>query len=624
VLQYSFNYGKNRSVRRLKKVAFKPRQLQMEPGGTVGSRPFFVSVKVEPSEEKYEAEAFLCDKKNAALAKSAAPKSSEEAIRVCVRPNAAARARGVFMRRVASFRFQHDDTSQFAVETGGRQADDGKTLLLCSPGDDMCVFKTTLATAFYKGDSIVEGTGEVYLQFGRESTITTRRANIRGLQITNSDSEFAGASEVSFEFNVVPDDIIQEENWQDEAEAFWMETPKILRVVYIVLAVVLFLVVLCILCCPCFFCCGRKKDDEKKINAQKQASPKMMPPANFKRLVITNESPGRGMGEPQNSRRNVGSKSPKPGRRRQSNGGPNTNAVGPPFGIMGEPQNLNQSTGTSPRRGMGEPQNSRRSVGSKSPKPGRRHSSGGPNTTAGVPSFGIMGEPQNLKQSTGTSPRRGMGEPQNSRRSVGSKSPKPGRRHSSGGPNTTAGGPSFERMGEPQNLKQITGICPRRGMGEPQNSRRSVGSKSPKPGRRRHSSGEPNTTAGGPSFGIMGEPQNLKQIAGVSPRRGMGEPQNSRRSVGSKSPKPGRRRHSSGEPNTTAGGPSFGIMGEPQNLKQITGISPRRGMGEPQNSRRSVGSKSPKPGRRRHSAGVWASPLRTPSRVQGHLAGLDG
>jgi hypothetical protein len=52
VLQYSFNYGKNRSVRRLKKVAFKPRQLQMEPGGTVGSRPFFVSVKVEPSEEK--------------------------------------------------------------------------------------------------------------------------------------------------------------------------------------------------------------------------------------------------------------------------------------------------------------------------------------------------------------------------------------------------------------------------------------------------------------------------------------------------------------------------------------------------------------------------------------------
>lgn len=392
VLQWSFNYG-NRSVRRLKKVPIKPRQLQVpEPGGVVGSRYFTVSVEVEPSGEEYEAEAFVCDKNNAALEKSTALQPYEEAIRVCVRPNAAARARGVFIRRVASFRFQRDKTVQFAVDTGGRQADDGNTLLLCNPGDEMCVLKTTLAAAFYKGDGQVDGTGEVYLQFGRESTITSRRAKIRGLQITNSDSAFAGASEISFGFNVDAYSDKTEENWQDEAKAFWEETPTLLRMVYIVIVVLL---VLIILCCAFFSCfglpCGRQKGDggrlEKRSIVQEQAPPMMVPRANSQipvspavhvkeddENVLLPLSPHRGKG------------------------------------------NLRQGTGASPRRSTGEPQNSRQGVGSKSPKSGRRCQS--------------MGESQNSKQGVGSkSPKPGlrrqvMGEPQNLRQGVGSKPPK--------------------------------------------------------------------------------------------------------------------------------------------------------------------------------------------------------
>jgi hypothetical protein len=236
-----------------------------------------------------------------------------------------------------------------------------------------------------------------------------------------------------------------EENWQEEAEAFWEETPTVLRTVYIAIAVLL---VLIILCCAFFFCfglpCERRKDYEEKLEkrsiVQEQAPPMMMRRANSQIPVSpvhvkeddededvllplsphkgkenlrqgTGASRRRSTGEPQNSRQGVGTKSPKPGLRRQSS----------------EPQNSKQGVGTkSPKPGrrrqsMGEPQNSRQGVGTKLPKPGcRRQSNGGPNTNAG----GIMGEPQNLRQGTGASRRRSTGEPQNSKQGVSSKPPK--------------------------------------------------------------------------------------------------------------------------------------------------------------------------------------------------------
>jgi hypothetical protein len=502
LLQWSFNYG-NRSVRRLIKVPIKPRQLQApEPGGIVGSRSFTVSVKVEPASVEYEAEAFLCDKKNVALEKSNYPKLYKEAVRVCVRPNAAARAQGVFIREVASFRFQHDGTVQFAVETGGRQAGDGNTLLLCNPGDDICIFKTMLDSAFYKGNGKVDGTGEAYLQFGREGIITTRRAKIRGLQIANTDSAFAGASEVSFKFNVDPHFGGTEESW----EAFWVESPVVLRTVYIAIAVLLFLMTLC---CAFFVCfglpCGHQKDEKKKLEKRfivnEKAPPMMMP---SKKSVRTNGSPG--------ARSTVSEIPVSPIRikededeegvilplsRQKSKGSINKRRILEPRANSQKSVRTNGSPGARPTvsdipvspvpikededdEGVILPLSRQKSKGSINRRQILEPSERSGRSVVASPKKSTKGEPQNLvRQSTGPSRTRSLVEP----------SPK-------------------RNMDEPQNLMQITGPSRSSSMVEPQNSRQGVGVKSPKTGRRRQSNGGPNTNAGSLPFGNMGEPQN--------------------------------------------------------------------------------------------------------------------
>ena len=265
------------------------RMMAIQAGAFIGARPFSFTVQVSPSTEVYVAEAFECDTANNAIT-NPTPKRAGDAIRVCVEPNANARTNEIYMRGINSFYFSKGDLVQFAVQTGGIQATDGNTLLLCNYGYSLCVFKTILTDNFYQNDNPVNGSGQVYLQYGQSAPPGNRRltgriqfVRKRNLQITNSDAAFAGASTVNLTFHVLSGSSVNATNgggggdsWQNNANTWWTGTPKFLRVIY-VLAIILGVLIL--LCCLWVFFCGwprkireyRKKSSVKTPPTEEQA-----------------------------------------------------------------------------------------------------------------------------------------------------------------------------------------------------------------------------------------------------------------------------------------------------------------------------------------------------------------
>ena len=203
-----------------------------EPGGNIGGRPFEFNFQVEPSVADYQAVAFECDSRNRPLESDALERLRIPGgqIRVCVMPDEKAIERGVYIRAIASFFLKQNDIVQFAVEPTGKQAADGNSLLVCYPGQPLCVFKTVMSDKFFDSWDPVIGTGEIYLQFGtelrpiisrnrRQQQEEQRELDLdddhhlhREMQIT--DAGFAGAAAVSIRFSVDPTYVPPENTWQ--------------------------------------------------------------------------------------------------------------------------------------------------------------------------------------------------------------------------------------------------------------------------------------------------------------------------------------------------------------------------------------------------------------------------
>jgi hypothetical protein len=245
-----------------------------EAGGYAGARQFGFSVEVEPSDKVYTAEVFECTTENKPIVdpvEKDALKNLGDSIRICIQPDAEAREFSVYMRQIASFFFEQATTElvQFAVEPGGKQAEDGLTLLLCNPGDPICVFKTTLKKGYFDRNGTIIGTGEVYLQFGNDASGGGRRAKMVPRQTQITDAAFAGASEITLQFDVLQTLVVPEDpTWQENAEDWWLNTPAFVRFLYIL--ILIFIVSICCCCCYVQFFGGlgqyrNRADKEEEI-----------------------------------------------------------------------------------------------------------------------------------------------------------------------------------------------------------------------------------------------------------------------------------------------------------------------------------------------------------------------
>ena len=241
-----------------------------EAGGIVGNRDFTLSFTITPSSANFKAEAFECDSQNKPV-KGISTKELGGSVRVCVRPNSAARDGLVFMRSINNFQFVQNETdiTQFAVENG-RESDDGETFLLCFPGDPVCAFKTLLKTKFFEQNETITGSGEVYLQFGNDKFIsgtgTGTEGRSRDLQVT--DPSFAGSNRVSFTFYALnPPEEPEDKTWQEEVDEWWKNSPLLLRVIYILIPILLLFFFLCCIitcCCGCPAWCFRGRNEREE------------------------------------------------------------------------------------------------------------------------------------------------------------------------------------------------------------------------------------------------------------------------------------------------------------------------------------------------------------------------
>jgi hypothetical protein len=202
-----------------------------QQGEYVGSTYFRLNFNVEPADDVFFAEAYECDIFNDRVDRNQ-PLLTNESMRVCVRPDKVARERGVYMYGIEEFSFSRGKTSQAVVELDGSAANDGRTLLLCSQGEDVCSFKTELLERFFVDDGNVRGQGDVIMQFGSSSDARRlvegggRRAQI--IQSGLYGPGYAGAARVALNFDVAFSKAARTKptNW-------WGSSTVFLRVLYV-------------------------------------------------------------------------------------------------------------------------------------------------------------------------------------------------------------------------------------------------------------------------------------------------------------------------------------------------------------------------------------------------------
>jgi hypothetical protein len=444
----------------LPSVLSSPRQQQerkaIEAGGYIGERDFSLEVEVNPSSEQFTAEAFLCTRSNE-VAKNPERKRFGDTVRICVRPNAAARERGVFVRGINSFFFQVGNKVQFAVETGGKVADDGNTMLICRRGNDLCVFSTLLTEDFFEENGEITGEGEIYLQFGREGqpTLTDLTSSVgRQLQevITNSDAAFAGTTTVEVSIPVSTEEKEEEGDFGDDAKNWWVATPLFMKILYMVGVSVLLSIIAS--CCFGGYCSPKKRNKStvNNNNGAEAASPVVV------QVYVDGKSEDGDDGD--SELRDSISKSTRQSMAKTESGRP-VSSVGIPDSFSDSASSLGYSHRPEQRRSVpanvvpphGTPKAQRQSIAT-TPRSARR-SVGGSMTPSQIGSRRSMGMPT----------------PQSSRRSIGAPPISPGARR----PSSKSPGPHRRSMGMPTT----------------QGSRRSIGAPPISPGARRPSSKSP-------------------------------------------------------------------------------------------------------------------------------------
>mmetsp|Transcript_30189 Transcript_30189/g.50135 ORF Transcript_30189/g.50135 Transcript_30189/m.50135 type:complete len:404 (+) Transcript_30189:291-1502(+) len=179
---------------------------------------------VRTAAQAYEVEGYICNEEEMDGDLTAVRNQGAQ-IRVCVRPNAEARADGIYMRYIDSFTWNRDDTITQEAVVDREEAGNTLTSLYCTPGELVCHFVSILFASFYATPGAVAGSGIASMQFGGDNTyisdgtdgleegrqynsdgsavtaFTKLRRNLRQLQDAG-DEDTAATSEFDLSFDV--------------------------------------------------------------------------------------------------------------------------------------------------------------------------------------------------------------------------------------------------------------------------------------------------------------------------------------------------------------------------------------------------------------------------------------
>jgi hypothetical protein len=267
---FMYNYGARRRTIRVP-FEFGHRRAGSLAGKDAGNHTFGISFDVKPSQPIHKPRMYRCDEMNEPLTeeREREPLHVGDAVRVCAIPDEKAEGSGVRMHQVRNFVFTQSGVgNQVAINAGGNSFD-GETLLLCQPGNPICVFKTHLTESFFEDEIPVQGRGEFRLQFGDERLQIIPEYPDDGGVITPNLAGFAGSSEMEFLFGISLEDppLDRDRSVIEEAENWWLNTPLTMRVLYIILFIIILF-----LFCLCFFIllCGLPDFLKKKKGIQEE------------------------------------------------------------------------------------------------------------------------------------------------------------------------------------------------------------------------------------------------------------------------------------------------------------------------------------------------------------------
>ena len=126
-------------------------------------------------------------------------------VRVCVMPDADARADGIKMRSVDDFTWSRtfpNVVNQPAIVGRNVVARNDLTTLECVPGSLYCNFETILFAAFYTTAGAVAGSGVASMQFGSTNNGIGRRLRGEDQERMLQDDDAAAAAEFELDFDV--------------------------------------------------------------------------------------------------------------------------------------------------------------------------------------------------------------------------------------------------------------------------------------------------------------------------------------------------------------------------------------------------------------------------------------
>ncbi len=138
--------------------------------GFAGASPFLVIAYVLPpvqERELYSCRAYECDYSNEEFVSNES-KGEGDSIRICVRPSEAAELVGAKMWSIEWWQWSQVDRIQDAVVKQGKEATDGRTVLFCYRGMEVCFFQTTLIPDFFSlpQPNVLNGNGVCWITFG--------------------------------------------------------------------------------------------------------------------------------------------------------------------------------------------------------------------------------------------------------------------------------------------------------------------------------------------------------------------------------------------------------------------------------------------------------------------------
>lgn len=177
--------------------------------GSIGITGF-----LEDEEQNFRADTFFCDEAGRSLVPSG-PLIQGNEIRICVSPDANTQNFGVLINRINNLFLLREDSgvSRAIIRDRGVVEDSRITEVSCRTASAVCSVATTPSNAFYTGEGVVIGTGEVVLMYNYDSR---RRRAIRvpfevgHRRVGNLAGLDAGNFTFRIPFNVKPAEPIHE------------------------------------------------------------------------------------------------------------------------------------------------------------------------------------------------------------------------------------------------------------------------------------------------------------------------------------------------------------------------------------------------------------------------------